>query len=77
MHRISLPLKIIPLGRWFFCLLLALVNYPIADAQPQYQFDHWTTDDGLPQNAVNAILQTRDGYLWLATYDALSCVSTP
>src|SRR5947208_5626417 len=29
------------------------------------------TDDGLPQNAVNAILQTRDGYLWLATFDGL------
>jgi signal transduction histidine kinase/ligand-binding sensor domain-containing protein len=45
-------------------------------AQPSYhsdhwQFDHWTTDDGLPQNAVNAILQTRDGYLWLATFDGL------
>jgi signal transduction histidine kinase/ligand-binding sensor domain-containing protein len=40
-------------------------------SQPEYQFDHWTTDDGLPQNAVNAILQTRDGYLWLATYDGL------
>ena len=40
-------------------------------AQPKYQFDHWTTDDGLPQNSINAILQTRDGYLWLATYDGL------
>ena len=40
-------------------------------SQPEYQFDHWTTDDGLPQNAVNAILQTRDGYLWLATFDGL------
>lgn len=39
--------------------------------QPKYQFDHWTTDDGLPQNAINAILQTRDGYLWLATFDGL------
>ena len=39
--------------------------------QPKYQFDHWTTDDGLPQNAVNAILQTRDGHLWLATFDGL------
>lgn len=38
---------------------------------PEYQFDHWTTDDGLPQNGVNAILQTQDGYLWLATFDGL------
>ncbi|HKP38710.1 MAG TPA: two-component regulator propeller domain-containing protein, partial [Pyrinomonadaceae bacterium] len=37
----------------------------------QYRFDHWTTDDGLPQNSVYAITQTRDGYLWLATVDGL------
>lgn len=28
-------------------------------------------DDGLPQNSVLAILQTRDGYLWLTTSDGL------
>lgn len=27
----------------------------------------WTTEDGLPQNSVHAVLQTADGYLWLAT----------
>ncbi len=52
-------------------LLGGLLACTVASAQPKYQFDHWTTDDGLPQNAVNAILQTRDGYLWLATYDGL------
>lgn len=52
-------------------LLLALLPQIVAAAQSRYQFDHWTTDDGLPQNAVNAILQTRDGYLWLATNDGL------
>src|SRR5215216_4601585 len=52
-------------------LLGGLLACAVATAQPQYRFDHWTTDDGLPQNAVNAILQTRDGYLWLATFDGL------
>lgn len=28
----------------------------------------WTTEDGLPQNSVTAIVQTRDGYLWLGTF---------
>jgi ligand-binding sensor domain-containing protein len=37
----------------------------------QYYFDAWTTDNGLPQNSVSSILQTRDGYLWLATNDGL------
>ncbi len=37
----------------------------------QYRFDHWTTEDGLPQASVLAITQTRDGYLWLGTYNGL------
>jgi signal transduction histidine kinase/ligand-binding sensor domain-containing protein len=27
----------------------------------------WSTDNGLPQNSVHQILQTRDGYIWIAT----------
>ncbi len=32
----------------------------------------WGTEAGLPQNTVNAILQSRDGYMWLATRDGLA-----
>lgn len=38
----------------------------------QYHFDVWTTDNGLPQNSINDLLQTRDGFLWMATYDGLA-----
>ena len=38
----------------------------------RYIFNVWDTDDGLPQVSVNSILQTRDGYLWLATYGGLA-----
>jgi ligand-binding sensor domain-containing protein/signal transduction histidine kinase len=27
----------------------------------------WSSENGLPQNSVHRILQTRDGYLWIAT----------
>ena len=37
----------------------------------QFRFDNWTTEQGLPQNSVLALTQTRDGYLWLATLDGL------
>jgi signal transduction histidine kinase/ligand-binding sensor domain-containing protein len=37
----------------------------------QYRFDSWTTDNGLPQASVNAILQTSDGFIWLATFGGL------
>jgi ligand-binding sensor domain-containing protein len=35
-------------------------------------FRAWGTEAGLPQNTVNAIVQTRDGYLWLGTRDGLA-----
>jgi signal transduction histidine kinase/ligand-binding sensor domain-containing protein len=38
----------------------------------QYIQTTWTVQEGLPQNSVNAILQTRDGYLWLGTFGGLA-----
>ena len=38
----------------------------------QYQNDQWQTDRGLPQSTVQAITQTRDGYLWVGTLDGLA-----
>ncbi|MDQ3711191.1 MAG: histidine kinase [Acidobacteriota bacterium] len=49
-----------------FCLCFCFTA-----AQAQYRFDSWTTDDGLPQNSVFSILQTRDGYVWFTTLDGL------
>src|SRR5262245_53529236 len=37
----------------------------------QLGYQSWDTDAGLPQNTVRAIVQTDDGYLWLATYGGL------
>jgi len=33
---------------------------------------HYDTSDGLPQNSVNAIMQSHDGYVWLGTYGGLT-----
>src|SRR5437763_949022 len=49
---------------WIYLLMPSI-------ALAQYRFDQWTTDTGLPQNSVHDILQTHDGYLWLATLDGL------
>jgi len=49
--------------------LLILLWCPNAAAQ--YSFDSWTTDNGLPQNSIYSIIQTRDGYLWMTTFDGL------
>ena len=32
----------------------------------------WTSESGLPQNSVDAIVQTRDGYLWMGTEEGLA-----
>ncbi len=36
-----------------------------------YSISVWQTEQGLPQDSVTAIVQTRDGYLWLGTYNGL------
>ncbi len=43
-----------------------------ARSQPRYVRQSWTTAHGLPQSSVKAIVQTRDGYLWLATFGGLA-----
>src|SRR5690349_14224695 len=38
------------------------------------QFTHevWLTENGLPQNTVQAIAQTPDGYIWIGTQEGLA-----
>ena len=40
-------------------------------ALTQLGLDTWTTDQGLPNATVNAVVHSREGYVWLATYDGL------
>ena len=37
----------------------------------QLRLTSWTQDAGLPQNTVGALVQTRDGYLWIGTEEGL------
>src|SRR5262249_28242392 len=50
---------------------MLLAFSPDATAQDGYRFDVINTNNGLPQNSVRAIQQTRDGYLWFTTFDGL------
>jgi ligand-binding sensor domain-containing protein/signal transduction histidine kinase len=38
----------------------------------QYVYRTWDMDDGLPSTTIYAIVQTRDGYLWIATSNGLA-----
>jgi ligand-binding sensor domain-containing protein/signal transduction histidine kinase/DNA-binding response OmpR family regulator len=40
-------------------------------ALTQYIHDVWQKEDGLPQITINAVIQTRDGYTWIATQEGL------
>ncbi|TAK65400.1 MAG: hypothetical protein EPO24_02590 [Bacteroidetes bacterium] len=61
------PLIILFFGRIFSEQGSALSRYP-----SQYKITTWGIDEGLPQNSVVAIMQTRDGFLWLGTYGGLA-----
>jgi ligand-binding sensor domain-containing protein/signal transduction histidine kinase len=42
---------------------------------PPYLVQHWeagAAEEGLPQNTVTAVVQTRDSYLWIGTYSGLA-----
>ena len=38
----------------------------------EYRLDRWQTEDGLPGNEVTALVQTRNGYLWVGTSAGLA-----
>src|SRR4051812_12026268 len=40
--------------------------------QSEYIVDSWQTEQGLPDDQVNGITQTPDGYLWVATFNGLA-----
>jgi diguanylate cyclase (GGDEF)-like protein len=58
-------------------LVFLAVAAPAAALDPskavtQYIHSAWSSSNGLPQNAALAILQTRDGYLWVGTQEGLA-----
>ena len=52
-----------------FTVVIIIVFASIATAQ--YQSETWTTENGLPQNSVTSIVQTKDGYIWFGTFGGL------
>ena len=60
-----------------FSIVAAVFSAASAAAQPvsgtrafgRYQQVNWQERDGLPQNTVLAVTTTRDGYVWVGTYE--------
>src|SRR5688500_5615429 len=57
----------------FAALLVATRGFALdpARAVTQARMSAWTTESGLPQGTIDAIVQTRDGYLWVGTEEGL------
>ncbi len=64
----KLPTRLYRLCYWLVCIL----SVPLHLLVGQYQIESWTTEQGLPQNSVTVIKQTRDGYLWVGTFGGLA-----
>ena len=61
--------------RKFFMLLPILLGFAAGAGEsqlPNFFPRSWKTEEGLPDNAVTAVVQTRDGYLWVGTYGGLA-----
>jgi ligand-binding sensor domain-containing protein/AraC-like DNA-binding protein len=62
--------------RWIVIILFPLTLLRLWGLDPdkrvdKYMLDQWETSDGLPSNTINSIVQTPDGYLWLASSNGL------
>ncbi len=58
-----------------FLLLLLVLPFPVyADNAPSVQYTRrlWRVQDGLPEDTVQALAQTRDGFLWVGTTGGLA-----
>jgi PAS domain S-box-containing protein len=58
------------LWRWIalgFVAVPALRALDPAVLASSYAIQGWFTEDGLPSNKIRSVIQSRDGYLWLAT----------
>jgi signal transduction histidine kinase/ligand-binding sensor domain-containing protein len=77
LRRIQFPAGVRRPAKLFTCLgmMVWLGGVPLSGATnssvSDYSIDVWQTEQGLPQDSVTSIVQTREGYLWVGTYNGL------
>ncbi|MGH9401316.1 MAG: sensor histidine kinase [Terriglobia bacterium] len=56
------------------CFMLALPAFALPSGKSIWEYDRriWQTQDGLPEDTIQAIAQTQDGYLWIGTREGLA-----
>src|SRR5205814_1011613 len=57
----------------FTAVFAVIVSFGFPAAAASTYFTRtWQIEQGLPQNKVTAVVQTRDGYLWAGTFNGLA-----
>jgi PAS domain S-box-containing protein len=54
-----------------FLCSVNLLEQEAPHSAPAYVYSSWRTENGLPTNDVRDVLQTRDGFIWIATVKGL------
>ena len=70
-------IKYINLLKFIFAIFVLLPFYNHASINAplpleDYFTQTWDTRDGLPHNGINALAQTSDGYMWIATWEGFA-----
>ncbi len=55
---------------WNWLAALSAAEFP--NSSESFRITRWTSEDGLPQNKVQCLLQSKDVYIWIGTHDGLA-----
>ncbi|MCB1024530.1 MAG: hypothetical protein KDB79_09075, partial [Acidobacteria bacterium] len=72
MHKVSIRFNLLIMLLVIPCFPIGAYSKTITEKDNEFVITKWTTEDGLPQNTVTSIIQTSDGYIWLATFGGLA-----
>ena len=56
----------------FLFAFVFIISCITVTAQHRFSFTHYTSDNGLSQNSITAIMKDSKGYIWLGTRDGLN-----
>ena len=72
--RISFRRQLAPLLSWLVLCLISLSCFGLEPSRSlqQHLLRTWTSENGLPQNSIRAMLETHDGFLWIGTRGGLA-----
>ena len=55
-----------------FAIIFASRTFAQPESSGQFAIETWQTDNGLPQNSVTDVFQSKDGYIYAGTYNGLA-----